>query len=269
MIDAKSIGDVVKLINGFNCYTFVEDTHTYYYNGSRVRTSVTQFIGRYFPEFDKDNISKKYAKKHGLSQEEVLAEWDKKGKVSALSGTAIHSYLENLKRGKVFGVDFSNADKEGLGEEVRERFELIKPKADAFHQDTLGRLFPIQLEYTVGLEDFIAGNIDFLCWNEAAQEIQIWDYKNVKEISKTNNFRQYCNYPFSGMPDCNYVHYSIQLNVYKAILQRVLGVRVGAIYLVHFDYTKPDDSFEIHPCLDLVDIVNEELDKLISGEIVL
>lgn len=260
-MNAQTIGEVVKLLNEFNCYTFYEDTHTYYYLDKKVNQSVTQYIKRFFPEFDSDSISKKYAAKHGLTQEEVLADWKRKGDISSLSGTAIHSYLENAKRGKVLNIDFSEADKLGLGKEVRERYELLLPKAKAFHKDTLGKLYPIQLEFTVGLEDKLAGNIDFLCWNEHAQEVQIWDYKNVKEISHGNDFRKYCNAPFNYLQDCNFMHYSVQLNVYKALLQRI-GIPVGAMYLVHFDYTVPGEEFTIHQCRDFQREIVPEIDKL-------
>lgn len=261
MMNPRIIGDVVKLLNEFNHYTFYEDTHTYYYDDKVVNQSVTQFIKKYFPEFDSENISKKYAKKHGLTQEEVLADWKRKGDISALSGTAIHSWLENAKRGKVLNIDFTSADKLGVGEEVRERFNLLLPKAQAFHKETIGKLFPIQLEFTVGMEDLIAGNIDMLCWNEYAQEIQIWDYKNTKEISQTNYFKQYCNAPFNNILDCNFIHYSIQLNIYKALLQRI-GIPIGSMFLVHFDYNLPGEDFTIYQCKDFQKEISEELNKL-------
>jgi hypothetical protein len=253
--------EAVKLLNWFNCYTFMENNHSYYYKDKRVKFSVTQFIKRFFKEFDSDTISKRYAEKHGLNQQEVLDMWKRNADISALSGTAIHSYLENAKRGKVLDIDFSKADELGLGEEVRNRFNVLLPKAQAFHKDTLGKLFPIQLEYTVGIGDFIAGNIDMLCWNDKAGEIQLWDYKNTKEISYVNNFGEVCLPPFHKEPDCNYIHYSIQLNVYKAILQRMWGISIGKMYLVHFDYNSDGDEFEIHECKDFQQQVNAVLDE--------
>ena len=58
--------DLHLLLQKFNKYTFVEDTHTYYCNGYPVSISVTTFIQRYFPKFDFDNISIRYANKHNL-----------------------------------------------------------------------------------------------------------------------------------------------------------------------------------------------------------
>lgn len=247
----------------FNCYNFIESSHQYFYYDKPVKYSVTQYISRYFPEFNQEEISTKYAARHNLTQAEVLADWKRKGDISAISGTIIHSWLENAKRGKTFDIDYSIANKANVLEEVKDRVSILLPKAKAFHKETLGKLYPIQLEYTVGIEDKIAGNIDMLCWNDYAQEFQIWDYKNTKEITRTSFQGTKCLYPFQNYNDCNYVHYSIQLNLYKAILQRELGIKIGNMYLVHFDYTKEDDSFEVFQCANYQSIVNRELDKLI------
>lgn len=246
----------------FNCYNFVEKDHSYYYNGKRVSLSVTQYISKFFEEFDRETISAKYAAKHGKTQEEVLADWDRKGKISSLAGTAIHSWLENAKRGKTFEVDYREAEKEGLLEEVKERVEILLPQAKAFHQDTIGKLFPVQLEYTVGIRDILAGNIDMLCWNAKAQEFQIWDYKNLKEFTTRNFYGKTCLESFYYLEDTSQSHYSIQLNMYKAIIQRVLGIKIGKCYLVHFNYEQPGAEFKIYECLDLQDECNRELDIL-------
>ena len=260
MIDINSI----LIWQFFNKYNFEEKTHTYFYQGKKVKHSVTQFIHRFFEEFDKENISKKYAIKHGLNQQDVIDEWERSGKISTLSGTIIHSYLENAKRGKTLELDYSKAKIEGLYDEVYERVQKLLPKAEAFHRDTLNKLFPIQLEYTVGIEDLIAGNIDLLCWNEKAQEFQIWDYKNVKDFTTTNNYGKKCLSSFSELPDCHLTKYSIQLNMYKAILQRALNVKIGKCYLVQFNYSVEDDSFDIYECLDLQKECDIELNRLIE-----
>ena len=263
MIDVNSL----LIWQKFNCYNFVESTHSYYYNDKKVEYSVTQFLSKFSKPFDSENISKKYAEKHGLTQEEVLAEWDKKGKISATSGTIIHSFLENAKRGKTFDIDFSEADKLDIRKEVEERVSILLPQAKEFHQDTLNKLFPIQLEYTVGLEHYIAGNIDMLCWNERDNQFHIWDYKNVKAMNTTPSYWDgFCFYPFEKERDTNFIHYSMQLNTYKEILERVLGVHIGGCYLVQFNYTDKDSKFEIYPCKNLQKECAQALDEMIKEE---
>lgn len=232
-----------------------------------VRYSVTQFLSRFSEPFDSETISKKFAKKHGLNQQDVLYEWKKKGDISTTSGTIIHSFLENAKRGKTFDIDFSVADKLGIRKEVEERVKILLPQARQFHEDTLNKLFPIQLEYTVGIEHYIAGNIDMVCWNKRANEFQIWDYKNVKSIDITPGyFSRWCYYPFNKERDTNFIHYSMQLNIYKEILERTLDVKIGSCYLVQFNYADKNANFEIFPCRDLQKECGIALDELVKEE---
>lgn len=257
--------DSILVWQKFNTYNFIEDTHSYYYNGDRVRYSVTQFLSRFSEEFDSEGVSKRYAEKHGLTQEEVLEQWKRKGEISSTAGTIIHSFMENAKRGKTFNVDYSLADKLGIRDEVEERVNILLPQAKAFHQDTLNRLYPIQLEYTVGIKDYIAGNIDLLCWNERAQEFQIWDYKNVKSLDvKPGPFSKKCFYPFDDYMDTNFMHYSMQLYTYKEILERGLGIKIGGCYLVQFNYAKKDANFEVYPCTNVQKECSIALDNLIT-----
>lgn len=247
----------------FNCYTFYEKEHKYYYNDDKpVKMSVTKLVDQLFEPFDLQGVSKKYAEKNGLNQEDVLQEWKKKGNVSSTTGTLIHKYLEDYARGKVFDIDFSEAIKLGIETEVREKISILLPQAKQFHLDTKDKLVPIQCEYTVGIDGIIAGNIDLLCWNIKAGEFQIWDYKNVKEIKFQNSWGkkglcEMCNYD-----DCNYVHYSLQQNLYKNIVERKLGIKIGKCYLVHFNSEMQSD-YQIIECLDLQKECNQILNRLI------
>lgn len=246
----------------FNCYTFYESLHKYYYYDKPVKTSVTQFVDTLFEPFDKDKMSFKYAQKHKIKQEDVLYDWEKKSKISTVSGTIIHKYLEDYARGKIFDIDYSEAIKNNIEKEVRERVSLILPQAQKFHKDTLNKLIPIQMEYTVGIDDVIAGNIDLLCWNVLKGEFQIWDYKNVKEINTFSKYNKYGLKEFSKYHDCNFVHYSIQQNLYKIMLERKLGIKVGNCYLVHFSVL--GEETKIYQCLDLQRECNLSLDRLIK-----
>lgn len=247
----------------FNKYLFEEKSHTYHYYDKVVKFSVTQFIHKYFEDFDTEAIATKYALKHNLQKDDVIKDWDINSKIASCTGTIIHKYLEDLKRGKQFEIDYSEAIQLNLLDEVRDRVSILLPKATKFHQDTLDKLFPLQLEFTVGIEDYIAGNIDMLCYNQKADEIQIWDYKNCKEIKTSNIFRK-CLPPFNAYDDCNFIKYSIQQSMYKAIIYYVLGIKIGKCYLVHFDYTKLNDEFDIYECYDFTEICLSELQKLVD-----
>lgn len=112
------------------------------------------------------------------------------------------------------------------------------------------------------MDDVIAGNIDMLCWNITQGEFQIWDYKNLREMTTYSKYKKYGKFEFSNIQDSHLSHYSIQQNLYKIMLERKLGIKVGKCYLVHFSHLK--DDFEIYECMDLTRQCNKALDRLIS-----
>lgn len=245
----------------FNCYTFYESDHKYFWYDKPVKRSVTQFVSEFFEPFDLQEISKNYALKNQLNQEDVINEWDRNKNISCVTGTIVHKFLEDYARGKVFDIDFSEAKHLNIEEDVKQRLSILLPQAEKFHYDTLNKLIPIQCEYTVGIDDIIAGNIDLLCWNVKEQEFQIWDYKNLKEMTVTNNYNQYAKFEFSGYKDCKLVHYSMQQNFYKVMLERKLNIRIGKCYLVHFCLTNSD--YEIYQCIDMYDECSRALDRIV------
>ena len=63
--------------------------------------------------------------------------------------------------------------------------------------------------------------------------IEIYDWKRVKEILPNDKWGKWLtNQIVSHLPDTNYWHYALQLNVYKAILIEKYGMNIGRLYLV-------------------------------------
>ena len=78
----------------------------------------------------------------------------------------------------------------------------------------------------------IAGSIDFVSENEDGT-LTIYDWKRCKEIKKTNSFGDYAiTECIAHLPDTNYWHYTLQLNVYKWMLEKYYGLEVADLYLV-------------------------------------
>jgi hypothetical protein len=59
----------------------------------------------------------------------------------------------------------------------------------------------------------------------------IYDWKRSKEIKAENRFQTGLG-PLAHLPDCNYWHYSLQLNVYRWILETLYGLDVAEMYLL-------------------------------------
>ena len=107
--------------------------------------------------------------------------------------------------------------------------EPVSPEFSQFLmlQKTLGlRPFRTELSiYHCGLD--VAGQIDCIC--EGAEGLEIWDWKRAKQI-KTDCFRQMLS-PLHHLPDSNYWHYSLQLNVYRYILESEYSMPIARMFL--------------------------------------
>lgn len=255
--------NLIALNTCFNDYMFYEDEHYYTYRGKRVKFSVTQFTGTKHKEFDKDKMSAYVAKRDSRSQEEVLKDWDNAAKLSCNVGTLFHLRSEQLANNKTFEIDFRAYQELEFFDLIKDRLAKLIPMQDEFFRDIHNKLIPIKTEFTVGYKDIIAGNIDLLAWNEKDQEFQIWDYKTNKDIKTENKYQKLLD-EFNFLDDCELNKYSIQLGIYKDLLERTLDIRIGKCYLAWFN--ENNDSYKIFKCLDLKESIHQCLDNLIRKE---
>lgn len=206
-------------LDKFNNVVFHDDIHSYYICDEKL-ISTTTLIKEFVEPFDTDGHSQRYALKNGLSVEEVLAEWDFKRESSASKGTELHKYAELKFASKAY-----NPPEENLPLKLREMI-------DKFHSDSIGRLIPIRSELVIGdSELLIGGMIDQLFYNVKADEIQIWDYKTNKEINTYSKYKSKMTNGLNHLQECEYNTYSLQLAIYKKIIERNTNLRLGDSYI--------------------------------------
>jgi ATP-dependent exoDNAse (exonuclease V) beta subunit len=104
----------------------------------------------------------------------------------------------------------------------------------------------------------LAGSIDMVYENPDGT-ISIYDWKRSKDISKINTWNKFaCNPLICHMPDSNFWHYALQLNTYKAILERKYEKTVTKLCLVRLH---PDIEEKTYELLD-VPILTKEIQEL-------
>ena len=104
----------------------------------------------------------------------------------------------------------------------------------------------------------IAGSIDMLYKNSDGS-FSIFDWKRSKEIQKYNMYKKFSKTEsVKHLPDLNFVHYSLQLNLYKYILETNYNFKIKDLILVQLH---PNfKNYKLYECLDLT----SELDLLIK-----
>jgi len=248
---SKKAINVAEELAKFRNIKFNDEDHTYVMNGKKL-ISGTSFVGLFKEKFDSAKEAEKYAKKHKKNVEEVIAEWDFKRDYSAIKGTYLHAFAENYWGNKVFPHDPALSVNRFGEDVVVEDLDKCKEMFKQFYEDASPTLCPIALELVVGLEDDgIAGMIDKLMWNSKAQEIQIWDYKTNKEINMSSKFRKKMKFPIQWLDECEYVAYSLQLNLYKYIIEKATNLKVGDLYLIWI--TEKNDKYQLFKCMDVQD----------------
>jgi hypothetical protein len=120
-----------------------------------------------------------------------------------------------------------------------------------FVKDT-SDLVPYRTEWKVFDEDLkIAGAIDMVYENEDGT-LDIYDWKRAKEITAANNFNEQATTSYlQHVPNTNFWHYSLQLNTYKAILEKKYNRVVRNLFLVQLHPESDKATYNIIQCADM------------------
>lgn len=214
--------------------SFDEATHTYSIDGSRDGwISTTQFIHGFFEAFDPDAVITKMmasrnwskSKYFGMTAEAIKKQWSDSGKEASEAGTRMHLDIEH----------YNNA--EPVGNLAGDQWEANPgPEWDYFiayerkHRLKYG-FEPFRTEWLVFKEDIkLAGSIDMV-YKKPDGSLAIYDWKRAKDMRYENSF-QSGKPPLDHLPDTNYWHYSLQLNIYRCILEELYDARVSEMALV-------------------------------------
>jgi hypothetical protein len=208
---------------------FFEPTHTYYIDGSSTNViSCTGFLHTFFPHFDpKATIAKMMrspkwpqSKYFGKTAIEIETGWSDSGKEASGLGTAMHLAIEQFLNGALDRID--PAVKETPEWQYFMNFWSV-------HGHDLE---PFRMEWEVwSAAHLLCGSIDGVFRRKSDGKIVIYDWKRSKEIKMDNDWEK-GHAPLDHLPDSNYWHYSLQLNIYRRILEEHYEKTVSELALV-------------------------------------
>lgn len=182
--------------------------------------SVSRFIDLFAEKFDKENISKAVAKKRGVSQATILAEWDKTRDDAIDHGNRLHDALELYD--KTTHIDPSNYDIKDIIISIASMYK------DYYRKSLEQRLCSDKYE--------ICGTTDKLLklTSHPRSLVDIDDYKTnlSKGIQYHSKYNKYLLGPLSHLQDCNYNRYSIQLSMYAYMYEEMTGLRVRKLSIL-------------------------------------
>lgn len=258
-----------------NIYTdtylyFDEGPHKYTDSNGNEYVSVTTLIGDYCPKFDAKYWAHKKAREQGVSEKEIIKQWDKIKNEACDRGTNTHNGIENAIKdvskfkeaiqylqqvgGRCITVaDIPNLiptplDVDKFKEATENKYEEIY-RVFQFYTD---RGYTIYSE--IGVFDpelLISGTIDILC--DRPTDFVILDWKTNRgglqfesgyfKKDKTTIPNQLTNEwvrkndkmlpPLNHLPECNGSHYTMQLSIYARLTERILNKPCTGLGLCH------------------------------------
>lgn len=237
---------------GTKDFVFEEVEHKYTLKGVEL-VSATTFIKRFSEQFDKEDKAMKFAGKHGLVYEQVLEDWEEKGRIGRELGTNVHKFLEDFWGQNDHVPHADPAVQDRIKDYLR------------FHEHNMMDKIPVLQECRVFHKEWgICGTFDniFLVKNMLDEyEFQIWDWKTNKDEKFTTdadfNYNKFLYKPFTHLKDNEHNKYSIQVSLYKLILAE-FGIKIGKCFLCHIP---PSGNVKIHEVKDLT----KELKYYLNG----
>lgn len=236
--------------------------------------SVTTFVHYQFPKFDANDVidkmmkSKGWGPEHkywGQTAEEIKAGWIKNSTSVSTAGTNLHYKIECFMNNANLEKGYTNKDLYDLyNKEIQINEDIEWNYFINFLKDHPD-LKPFRTEWKVYDEDLkISGCIDMVYENPDGT-LSIYDWKRSKEINTTNSWNKFAiTECISHLPDTNFWHYSLQLNIYKYILEKNYGVTVSKLYLVQLHPSSKNYNLIKVPDLSntILLLVQDRLSKL-------
>ena len=223
--------------------SFEEKEHIYTINGDSSFTSVTTWIHSHFGCFDADKVINMIRKKKNYkesiyfekSDDEIKKMWEDNRNNAAQAGTKLHYDIECYYNGN-----------------PRENHSVEYQYFINF-AEKYSNLVPYRTEWMIYDESLrLAGSIDMIFKKD--DNYVIYDWKRSKEIKK-NSFNTFSHTEcIQHIPDANFWHYSLQLNIYKAILEKNYDINITELYIVclhpnhksYLIYKIPELKQEVH-----------------------
>jgi hypothetical protein len=254
---------------------------------SRDSMSVTTICKSFFAEFDADKIilnmmngknwhkNKKY---FGKSPDAIKLEWSGNGNDARTEGTRMHAFIDDYYNGDRSLDDIKPEQKELW---LFRKFVLDYPELIPYRSEWF--VFTDNQTRITGAIDmiFVNGPIMDTLWNNTEKyganepdtlHVNIYDWKRSKQIKKYNAWDKGFA-PLQRLHNANFYHYSIQLNLYKYILENYYhnvqwrgktykNIQVTYLYLSIFHPSHA--AMQLHRCPDYQKEVKEiiELRKI-------
>ncbi|CAE8658603.1 unnamed protein product [Polarella glacialis] len=248
-----------------NALTFEPVAHKYFINGVPTIGSVTGLLHDFVNEFNADTAIQMMRRSRNwpraeylqdglpMTDEQIKSKWEHNRVDAANQGTYMHLTFElYLNRWTISNYS-------------------VEMNIFLKYLSTLDGLTAYRTEWMIYGEDLnLAGSIDFVA-TRSDGALVLFDWKRTKELhTKYSNRFQSMTGPLSHLADCAGMHYRLQLNVYRYILEKYYGQKVHSMFVVgcHPAYASSQAFVDEVPILEdeTTILIRHQFSKTISDD---
>ncbi len=188
----------------------------------------SEFVGSFFEEFDRKKVAERLVSTNsnyrGRTAVSLQREWDS----ARRDGTQVHEDIAN-------SIGNSNAP---TLSKSRIAMQWLQQSYPDYVREAEVIVYDEQLA--------LAGTIDLLLRRKASNRCILIDWKTNRSIAmKAYNDKRGIKGPARSWADCDHVKYSLQLSLYRFILEAHYGFSVDEQFLIHLT----DSSAKTIPCV--------------------
>lgn len=181
-------------------------------------TSSTQFISQFFEKFEPEIVAEKLVSQipryQNYTVQELLDEWNQASEF----GKKIHNQIEAFIKNK----ETPNESR---------AINAINWLTNEYNNSNC-KLYSEVVIYSTEIK--IAGTIDLLVFNPDTKNYTIIDWKTSKKIPTTSfNNKTGTKQSTSNILDSKFNHYSMQLSLYKYILENFYDLKINNLKIAH------------------------------------
>lgn len=241
-------------------FKFNKELHRYTYHdettGEVLQTfkSVSGFADNFKEAFNGRLVAENLSESnplYGKPVDEILQIWKEKGSVAAALGTEVHEWIEKFYKTITDDNIFATLDHERL---LKEPAELENKEAAVrvekfkeFYVERLTALKSVFQEVKVFSRKWgYAGTIDGV-FSVDGNRLIICDYKTNKEFTTDSDWkgsRQRLFEPFEDVFDNKHNNYSIQVSLYRLIIEEECGIEMDDPFLLWIPPKGPCKAFK-------------------------
>jgi hypothetical protein len=225
-----------ELNNAYNALQFNEEYHAYTVKGEQL-TPVTTYLKRFVKPFVSHQAASAKAKSTGVSKDYYLRRWKLVSEEALALGKRIHLFMEYMSP--------TNPASDGYEQSVV-----------AFFTDLYEEVIAKEMKcYYKGL----AGTVDLITLNEDGT-LNLYDFK-TGNIHKEGMSKMLA--PFDSYKETAINKYSIQLHLYKWIIEKTTSFKVSKCTMVHIT----QDGYELIEAKDFTQQLLEEKENRLVLEV--